>query len=114
MDSGEFGFYLGAAPGVIALVLNFLRIQKTIARAQKMAQENGEYLDLNFNPDAQQRLYFRPEEFIDPKDGPGVREGKKMLLIQRGSFISGHIKAGGIMVVGALVGSVLGGLISTP
>jgi hypothetical protein len=108
MDNGAVGFLLGAVPGAFLVLRNMWRQVRAVAEAQKIAQAKGEYLDYHWNYVEQNDLAFKPDRFIKPGDGPGVREAKEMLLARRDKFFASHIKGGAVMMGGCLVGAFIG------
>lgn len=104
MSAGEYGFFLGVAPGVIYTFWNLASIQKTLRKAQDMARDGGEVLDINTSPSIRFNYIFRPEQFVRSQDGDAVRRAKSLLLSVRRRSIRRHALGAVLIVTGGFVG----------
>lgn len=104
MDSGTCGFFLGAAPGMTYIAGNLLRTQRVLATAKALAREHGEFLDMDSAENQNFDFLLSPEKFVKPGDGPGVREGKNLLLSIRSDMLRRHWIGLALVVVGIFVG----------
>jgi hypothetical protein len=104
MNSGTYGFFLGAAPGLAYIFCTLFRVQRVLARAKALAREKGEFLDMDSAEN--QNFYFLlgPGRFIKPGDGPGVRQGKELLLSIRSDMFRRHWIGLVLVVCGAFLG----------
>ncbi|TCV92802.1 hypothetical protein EC912_106141 [Luteibacter rhizovicinus] len=107
MDSGAYGFFLGAAPGLSYIVGNMIQLQRVTAKAQEIARQNGELLDVHFSPSLRVDYLFRPGSFIRPDDGAGLRNAKELLLSVRRKMLIRHALGALMTVIGALIGVVI-------
>ena len=91
---GEYGFFLGIAPGVAYALWNLSRVQRVVKEAQRIARDHGEILDIDSSPSIRFDYIFRPKHFIRPEDGVGVRLAKSRL----------HAASALIAFIGAILG----------
>jgi len=82
-DLGTYGFLGGAAPGCIYFLVSLFRLQKVKVQAQAIAREQGEFLDFDSAENQSFDFLLNPQAFIKATDGPGVRDGKNLLLSVR-------------------------------
>jgi hypothetical protein len=108
VTDGVFGFFLGAAPGVIMAVRNGITMQRIAARASELAKEHGEYFDFRYSLSDRANYFIRPARFVRKHDGTGVQKGKQLLLEARRPFFIRYAQS--VIVTG--VGAILGVLIA--
>ncbi|SKB57205.1 hypothetical protein [Luteibacter sp. 22Crub2.1] len=107
VSASEVGFFLGIAPGVGYALWSHARAQQAFQAAQRTAQAHGEWLDLAATPTLRFHFVFRPQRFIRPNDGEGVRQAKAQLLAMRKPFLRRHALGALLAAVGAFVGMAL-------
>jgi hypothetical protein len=79
-DLSLYGFFGGAAPGMISIFRGMIRVWRTMRLAREVARQQGEFLDLDSSDNQNLDFMLSPQSFIKPSDGPGVRSGKELLL----------------------------------
>lgn len=104
MSAGAFGFFLGAAPGLILAIRSGIVMQRIAARASEVAKQHDEYFDFRYSFSDRANYFFRPAHFIGASDGIGVRGGKQLLLDARRHFFVRLIQSIVATGVGALLG----------
>jgi hypothetical protein len=104
MDSGTYGFFLGAAPGFAYIFRTLISVQRVLSRAKALAREHGEFLDLDSAENQNFDFLLSPGKFIKPGDGPGVRQGKELLLSIRSDMFRRHWIGLVLVVVGIFLG----------
>lgn len=83
MDLGTYGFFGGAAPGFIYILITMYRVRQVKVKAQELAKQQGEFLDFDSSENQSYDFLLNPQTFIKPTDGPGARSGKHLLLSVR-------------------------------
>ncbi|WP_185754265.1 hypothetical protein [Luteibacter sp. 9135] len=108
MSSGEIGFLVGAIPGLTLVFRNMLALRRRIEEAEKLAKENGSFLDFNYSASSMKSDFlFRPGTFIKPDDEAGICHAKEHLLMVRRRTIKRHVVGGLVVMTGAILGSFL-------
>lgn len=106
MASDDWGFFLGAAPGVIYAIRNMIQVRQVFNKAQAIARAHGEFLDEYAYPSPMTDYMYRPSKFIRETDGPGLRAGKELLLAVRDRTIKRHWISAVLLVIGIPIGIV--------
>ena len=104
VSAGEWGFFLGAAPGVYFIARNMIRFQRVISASEALAWKHGELLDFNLSFSLKADFLLRPARFIKPGDGAALKEAKQNLLSVRRRVLVRHALGGLIMLTGAFIG----------
>lgn len=86
---------------------NLAQGQQALQAAQSTAQAHGEWLDLAATPTLRFDFVFRPQRFLRPNDGEGVRQAKAQLLAMRKPFLRRHALGALLAAVGAFAGMAL-------
>jgi hypothetical protein len=79
-DLSLYGFFGGAAPGIVNILRGMIRVWRTMRLARDVARQQGEFLDFDSSENQNLDFMLSPQSFIRPNDGPGVRSGKELLL----------------------------------
>lgn len=107
MNSGDYGFLIGAGPGYAHLLWTMFWFRRVKKEAVALARKKGEFLDLDSSENQNYDFLLRPGKFIKPGDGLGVREGKELMLSARGQMLK-RVRTGAVLtVVGAVLGVVV-------
>lgn len=101
MDLSLYGFFGGAAPGVIYLLGTMLRVRRLMSEATDIARRQGEFLDFYSAENQSYDFMFNPHRFVKPGDGPGVQSGKNLLLSHRDQ-VWRRYRNGVILVIGGV------------
>lgn len=108
-DLSLYGFFGGAAPGIVNILRGMMHAWRTMRLAREVARQQGEFLDFDSSENQNLDVMLHPQNFIRPSDGPGVRSGKELLLSIRPEVLRRY-KLGGVMV---LIGVPLGMFVVT-
>jgi hypothetical protein len=108
-DLSVYGFFGGAAPGIVNILRGMFRVWRTMRLAREVARQKGEFLDFDSSENQNLDFMFYPQNFIKPNDGPGARSGKELLLSIRPQVLRRY-KIGVVMM---LIGIPIGMFVAT-
>ena len=107
MSADAWGFFLGAAPGLLYVLKNMAHFQRQIMAVTAAALKEGNQFEFNFSPAMKFNYLFRPAKIIDENDGVELRKAKTVFLSGRRTIVARHCLGIALVAIGSLLGSVI-------
>ncbi|WEN14781.1 hypothetical protein PY254_16335 [Rhodanobacter sp. AS-Z3] len=108
MDTATIGLFVGATPGVVIILRNMWYQQTLQKQIQAVAWEEQNWNATQLGFRQQFNLLFHPEKYVSPSDGPAMVKAKQALLSAWPQIRRRHWIGGGVLVLGAILGVVVG------
>lgn len=106
------GFFAGAIPGAILVVVNMIHMTRSVNAVIRQAREEGQDLSFVNYPDGQMKLLRDPGKLFSTSDSASLRAAKQMLLRNYKWYMARHVAAGLLLFLGVAVGVLVAGFSS--
>lgn len=106
MSCSSLGFFVGAVPGIILLIVNAMKARGIYKRATQLALQQRKQFSFFWGPKDSFNFAFNPKALIESADEGELLEEKRKILSYRRAFFLRSFIAGIVLFGGALTGAI--------